>query len=72
LSQAPEWKTFTVDNSFLADNTVLSIAFQHDGKKWIGTNTGGLAKFDGTTLQSENAVLGRLVLNGSIVQWFNC
>ena|GEM_PF-1831904 len=58
-SQAPEWKTFTVDNSGLADNIVFTIAFQDNGTKWIGTND-GLSKFDGsnwTTYRMNNSGL---------------
>jgi len=48
-AQNPEWINYTTSNSGLPDNYILSIAIDGSGNKWIGTYSGGLAKFDGTT-----------------------
>src|SRR3970040_1278393 len=40
---------YAVFNSGLPDNDVYPITFDKDGNTWIGTNGGGVAKFDGTT-----------------------
>lgn len=48
-AQNPEWRNYTTSNSGLPNNTIQTIAIDDSGNKWIGTNGGGLAKFDGTT-----------------------
>lgn len=47
LCQEDAWLVFTMDNSELPDNNVLSLALDSYNNKWIGTKFGGLAKFDG-------------------------
>jgi ligand-binding sensor domain-containing protein len=42
------WTLYNDTNSGVPDNTVLSIAIDASGNKWIGAELGGLAKFDGT------------------------
>lgn len=42
------WKTYTIDNSKLVHNSVGSIAFDQEGKAWIGS-MGGLTIIDGET-----------------------
>jgi len=42
-----EFIVFDEWNSKLPDNNVTAIAIDEQGNKWIGTNGGGLAKFDG-------------------------
>jgi ligand-binding sensor domain-containing protein len=41
------WKLFDMLNSLVPDNEITGVAFDGLGNKWIGTNSGGLAKFDG-------------------------
>lgn len=42
------WALYNSSNAGLPDNTVRTIAFDTDGSKWFGTNT-GVAHFDGIT-----------------------
>ena len=51
-------------NSGLPDNWVWSIAIDGSGNKWIGTWTGGLAKFDGTNWTVYNKLNSGLPDNG--------
>jgi hypothetical protein len=41
------WTVYNTSNSGLPDNWVFAIAIDGQGNKWIGTDGGGLAKFDG-------------------------
>jgi ligand-binding sensor domain-containing protein len=43
----PQWLFYDMLNSGIPDNEVTGIAFDGLGNKWIGTNSGGIAKFDG-------------------------
>jgi hypothetical protein len=47
---------YTVSNSNLPDENVVDIAREMTNIKWIGTNSGGVAKFDGEnwTIYNEN------------------
>ncbi len=46
--QNQEWIYYKPSNSGLPDETIYSIALDKSGNKWIGTDKGGLAEFDGT------------------------
>jgi len=59
-SHAPEWIVYNTDNSGLPYNYVECLAFDGPGNKWIGTEGGGLAKFDGvnwTVYDTDNSGL---------------
>ncbi len=47
LSQNLEWINYNTSNSGLPYDDVNSIAIDQEGNKWIGTDGGGVAKFDG-------------------------
>ena len=49
-SQADEidyWKTYNTTNSDLANNKILSLAVDSSANLWVGTDGGGVCKFDG-------------------------
>jgi hypothetical protein len=46
--QKTEWVYYNSANSELPDNSITCIAVDSIGNKWVGTNNGGLVKFDGT------------------------
>ena len=48
---------FTVEHG-LADNVVTAVSVAADGAIWLGTASGGLNRFDGTTWQSYSEVDG--------------
>jgi len=43
-----KWKVYNTENSDIPHNYILSLALDHNGKIWMGTNW-GVVKFDGTT-----------------------
>ena len=45
----PQWVIYDTINSGLPDNHVSSIAIDRGGNIWVGTDSAGIAKFDGTT-----------------------
>lgn len=49
FAQHPGWTVYNSSNSGLPDFPITSIAIDGSGNKWIGTEEGGLAKFDGAT-----------------------
>jgi len=46
-SQTPEWIVYNTDNSGLPHNSVYALAKDEQGNIWMGTEGGGLGKFDG-------------------------
>ncbi|MHA2277644.1 MAG: two-component regulator propeller domain-containing protein [Candidatus Kariarchaeaceae archaeon] len=42
-----EWIVYNTSNSGLPDDEVTSLCIDKNGNKWIGTDDGGLTKFDG-------------------------
>ncbi len=75
------WTVYNSSNSGLPENTVMSIAIDDLGNKWIGTNGGsqggGLSRFDGTnwtTYNSGNSGLSNdyvedIAIDGSGTLW---
>ncbi|MGE5351385.1 MAG: two-component regulator propeller domain-containing protein [Syntrophothermus sp.] len=60
FSQSTQWIFFNGANSRLPNNSITSIAIDHQEIKWIGTDGYGLARFDGlnwTTYNSKNSGL---------------
>ena len=58
--QSVKWKVYNTENSDIPHNYILSIALDHQGKVWMGTNW-GVVKFDGKTFtkydkQSDKAI----------------
>jgi ligand-binding sensor domain-containing protein len=54
------WTVYNTSNSSLPYNIVRAIAIDGGGNKWIGTDGGGLAKFDGvnwTVYKTSNSKL---------------
>ena len=47
FAQNPEWLVYNTSNSGLPSNRISAIAIDKSGNKWIGTEGGGLVKFDG-------------------------
>lgn len=45
----PQWLFYDMLNSGIPDNEITGITVDGFGNKWIGTNSGGIAKFDGTS-----------------------
>ena len=69
----PNWTTYTIG---LLDNSVSSIAIDGNGTKWIGTNNGGLTKFDGinwttnwTTYIPGDSYVTSITIDGSGNKW---
>lgn len=60
VPEKSQWITYTKSNSGLPSDSVLSIAFDSSGNKWIGTNGGGLAKFSGSTWTTFSMANGSL------------
>lgn len=46
LSGFDDWEVFSTGNSTLPDNEVLCLALRHDGVLWVGTGSGGAARYD--------------------------
>lgn len=44
-----DWVYYHTANSGIPDNKVKSVAIDGSGNVWVGTHTGGLARFDGNT-----------------------
>lgn len=50
------WEPFTINNSALPGNSIMSIAVGSNGDKWIGTNSTGLVNIrSGTSAITENS-----------------
>ena len=48
------WTVYNKSNSGILNDTVLTMEFDSQGNKWIGTYSGGLCKFDGTNWINYN------------------
>ena len=48
----PDWNVYTLYNSDLPENDLLSIAVDSAGAVWIGTRKKGLVRFDGSSWRS--------------------
>ncbi len=61
LNKVSGQRTFyNTTNSGLPGNSVTSMALEGNGRKWIGTSTGGVVSFDGvnwTVFDSSNSAL---------------
>jgi len=55
-SQTPEWIVYNTDNSELPHDQVIALAFDAQGNLWIGTNHGGLVRFNEETWMVYNEV----------------
>jgi ligand-binding sensor domain-containing protein len=69
-SDTIRWKIYNTSNSNIPSNYVTSITFDDSGTKWIGTESYGLAKFDGekwTVYNSNNSALPSNVINAIAV-----
>lgn len=55
FAQNPVWVAYNTINSGLPDNIINCITSDSFGNKWIGTDGGGLARFDGTTWTVYNS-----------------
>jgi hypothetical protein len=77
-AQTSEWLTYNSSNSGLPYNDIESIAIDGSGTKWIGTNSHGLIKFDGTNstvYNTSNSGIGSngilsIVIDGLGNKWF--
>jgi len=63
-AQNPEWIVYNSSNSVLPFNDIESIAIDSAGNKWIGTNSHGLIKFDGTNCTVYNTSNSGIGSNG--------
>ncbi|MBN1301936.1 MAG: T9SS type A sorting domain-containing protein [Melioribacteraceae bacterium] len=55
-----EWVVYKSDNSELPSNSIAALTIDSDGQIWIGSNLGGLTKFDGNefTVYSGYGIAG--------------
>jgi FlgD Ig-like domain/Cohesin domain/Two component regulator propeller len=49
------WKTYNTSNSDLINNTILSLAVDSSANLWVGTDGGGVCKFDGVEWTTYNS-----------------
>ncbi len=64
-SQTYDFKNYNVEDG-LAQSQVLSIFQDHRGNMWLGTNGGGLSKYDGNkfvTYSSKDSLINNLVFS---------
>jgi ligand-binding sensor domain-containing protein len=57
------WTVYNTSNSGLPKNWISSIAIDGKGDKWIGTDGGGLVKFDGVRWTVYNTYNSKLPSN---------
>ncbi|TAL66936.1 MAG: T9SS type A sorting domain-containing protein [Bacteroidetes bacterium] len=58
-----KWEIFDKDNSQLPTNSVLSLAIDKHGNKWIGMYEGGIAKFNNNNWQIFDTTISILLEN---------